>query len=140
MRRREFIALVSGAVAWPLSVRAQGQQPSQSHRIAFVSVYLPSDMTEKGGHPGFEALCAELRRLGYIEGHNLVVERYSTSGLKEPFSGLAAGVVLQKPNLIVAVDSRVVRALKLATTAIPIVGVMADPVAFGIVESLGKTN
>jgi putative tryptophan/tyrosine transport system substrate-binding protein len=85
MRRREFVAIVSGAVAWPLSGRAQAQQSSQSYRIAFVSPYLPGDMTEKGDHAGFRALCAELRRLGYIEDHNLVVERYSTSGLKEPF-------------------------------------------------------
>jgi putative ABC transport system substrate-binding protein len=85
MKRREFIALVGGAVAWPLSVRAQAQQPSQSRRIAFVFTHVPSDMTEKGGHPGFQALSAELRRLGYSEGHNLVVERYSSWGLKEPF-------------------------------------------------------
>jgi putative tryptophan/tyrosine transport system substrate-binding protein len=96
VRRREFIALVSGAVAWPLSVGAQAQQSSQSQRIALVSVFLPSDMSQEGGHPGFPALFAELRRLGYIEGHNLVVERYSASGLKEPFSELAATVVRSK--------------------------------------------
>jgi hypothetical protein len=62
----------------------------------------------------------------------------STSGLKEPFSELAASVVRQKPDLIIAVTSRVVRALKLATTAIPIVGVMTDPVAWRIVESLSR--
>jgi putative tryptophan/tyrosine transport system substrate-binding protein len=138
MNRRDFIAFVGGVVAWPLSVRAQAQQPSQSRRIAFVFTHLPSDMTEKGDHPGFQALSAELRRLGYSEGHNLVVERYSSWGLKEPFSELAVGVVRQKPDLIFAGSSRIVHALKLATTTIPIVGVMADPVAGGIVESLGR--
>jgi putative tryptophan/tyrosine transport system substrate-binding protein len=137
MNRREFIALVSGAVPWPLSVRAQAQQPSQSHRIAFVSTHLTSDMSEMG-HPGFQALYAELRRLGYIEGHNLVVERYSSWGHKEPFSELAASVVRQKPDLILAGTSRIVRALKLATTAIPVVGIMSDPVAWGIVESVSR--
>jgi putative ABC transport system substrate-binding protein len=95
-------------------------------------------MTEEGESPLFRAFFSELRRLGYIEGHNLVVERYSTWGLKEPFTELAASVVLQKPDLIVGFSSRVVHALKLATTAIPIVGLMADPVAVGIVESLSR--
>jgi putative ABC transport system substrate-binding protein len=47
-------------------------------------------------------------------------------------------VVHQKPDLIFAGTSRIVHALKLATTTIPIVGVMADPVAGRIVESLGR--
>ena len=133
MRRRKFIALVSGAVAWPPWVRAQ--QPSDSsHRIAWVSTRLPIDMTENN----YLALFAELRRLGYIEGRNLVIERYSTWGIKEPFSELAASVVRQKPDLIFAITARVVLALKMATTAIPIVGVMADPIAHGIVESLSR--
>ena len=133
MKRREFIALVSGAVARPVWVRAQ--QPSESsHRIAWVSTRLPSDMTEHN----YLALFAKLRRLGYIEGRNLVIERYSTWGIKEPFSELAASVVRQKPDLIFAITSRVVHALKMATTAVLIVGVMADPVAHGIVESLGR--
>ena len=138
MRRREFIALVSGAVAWPLSVSAQAQQPSQSHRIALVASVLPSDMTEEGERPLFRAFFSELRRLGYVEGHNIVVERYSTWGLKEPYSELAISVVRQKPDLIVAFSSRIVLALKMATTSIPIVGVMADPVAYGIVKSLSR--
>ena len=135
MKRREFIALVSGAFVWPVSVHAQAQQHSQSHRIAFVSTQLPRDITEDDF---YRPLFAELRRLGYIEGHNLVVERYSSWGHKEPFSELAASVVRQKPDLILAGTSRIVRALKLATTAIPIVGLMADPVAWGIVESLNR--
>ena len=132
MKRREFIVFVSGAAAWPLSIRAQAQQPSQPHRIAIVSVHLPSEMTDKGGLPFFQAFFAELRRLGYIEGHNLVVDRYSASGLKEPALELAASVVRQKPDLIFATGARVVRPLKLATTAIPIVGIMADPIAWGL--------
>jgi len=135
MKRRAFIALVSGAVAWPISVRTQAQQSSQSHRIALVSV---QDMSEMGDNPGFQALFAELRRLGYIEGHNLVIERYSALGLKESFSELAATVVRQKPDLIFADGARLVRPLKLATTSIPIVGVMSDPVTWGFVENLSR--
>jgi putative ABC transport system substrate-binding protein len=117
-------------------VLAQAQQPSQSHRIAFVSTQLPRDMAKDD--PLYRPLFAELRRLGYIEGHNLVVERYSIWGLKEPFSELATSIVHQNPDLIFAITARIVLALKLATTAIPIVGVVSDPVAWGIVESLGR--
>ena len=138
MKRREFIVFVSGAAAWPLSIRAQAQQPSQPHRIAIVSVHLPSEMTDKGGLPFFQAFFAELRRLGYIEGQNLVVDRYSALGLIEPFSELATSVVRQKPDLIFAEAARVVHALELVTIEIPIVGVMSDPVAWGIVESLSR--
>jgi putative ABC transport system substrate-binding protein len=95
-------------------------------------------MTEKGDNPRFRALFPELRQIGYVEGHNLVVERYSTLGAKEPFSDLAATVVRQKPDLILAVGTRIVHPLKLATTAIPIVGVMVDPVSWRIVESLSR--
>jgi putative ABC transport system substrate-binding protein len=124
-------------VAWPLSARAQAQQPSQLHRIAFVSQILSSNMTEKGGRD-FQVLFAELRRLGHIEGHNLFVERYSSLGLNDPFPELAASVVRQKHDLIFAVGARLIRPLKLATTEIPIVGVMSDPVASGIVGSLSR--
>jgi putative ABC transport system substrate-binding protein len=93
-------------------------------------------MTENS--PFYRVFFAELRRLGLIEGDNLVVERYSSSGLKEPFAELADKVVHQKPDLIFAVTSRFVRALKLATPTIPIVGVMGEPVAWGLVESLGR--
>jgi putative ABC transport system substrate-binding protein len=96
-------------------------------------------MIEKRDHPGFQAFFSEMRRLGYIEGHNLIVERYSTLGLKEPDSESAASAVRQKPDLIFA-TARVVRPLKLVTTSIPIVGVMADPVAWGVVESLSRPS
>ena len=53
-------------------------------------------------------------------------------------SELAASVVRQKPDLIFVAQASAVRALKLATTSIPVVGVTPDPVAYGIVESLGR--
>ena len=92
-------------------------------------------MTDTGS-PRFSSLFKELRRLGYVEGQNVVVERYSGAGQTEHYSELANEVVRHKPNLIVTITSRMVLNFKAATTAIPIVGLMADPVAFGIVESL----
>ena len=95
-------------------------------------------MNENTGSPTFQALFARLRQLGLIEGQNLSVQRYSFLGLKEPFAELAADVVREKPDVIYAVTTRMVRALKAATTTIPIVGFMADPLAYGLVTSLAR--
>jgi len=95
-------------------------------------------MNEDSGSPTFRVLFARLRQLGLIEGQNLSVQRYSFLGLNEPFTELAADVVRQKPDVIYAVSSRMVRALKEATATIPIVGLMADPLAFGLVISLAR--
>jgi putative tryptophan/tyrosine transport system substrate-binding protein len=80
MKRRQFITLLGGAAAmWPVAARAQ--QPAKVHRIAIVSPSVPvADMSETGDHPGYVALFKELRRLGNVEGRNLVVERYSAEG------------------------------------------------------------
>src|SRR6266566_9414718 len=80
VRRREFIGLLGGtAVTWPYAARAQ--QPTKVHRIAIVSPSATvAEMNETGEHFGFAALFKELRRLGYVEGQNLVVERYSAQG------------------------------------------------------------
>ena len=79
MRRREFITIFGGTAAtWPLAARAQ--QPSKMKRIAIVS---PSSMVSElsvSGRPYFRAFFEELSRLGYVEGQNLGVERYSGEG------------------------------------------------------------
>jgi putative ABC transport system substrate-binding protein len=135
MKRREFMTLVGGAAAtWPLGARAQ---QTKVYRIAIVH---PSsrvaDMSETSGPPTYKALFGELRRLGYVEGINLTVERYSGEGRTEHYAELASDVVRQKADLILVSSSRMVQNFKAATWTIPIVGLMADPVAFGIVISL----
>jgi putative tryptophan/tyrosine transport system substrate-binding protein len=134
MRRREFIA---GLLLAATKGRAQAQQPAKMHRIAIASPsILLADMTETGP-PGWRAFFAGLRRLGYIEGDNLTVERYSTDK-EERFAELARDVVDRKPDLIFASSSRMVLRFKVATTVIPIVGITADPLASGIVTNLAR--
>ena len=72
MRRRDFIKGIAVPTTWPLAARAQ--QTAKTHRIALVhpSVSI-ADMSESGANPNYTALFKELRRLGYIEGVNLVV-------------------------------------------------------------------
>jgi putative tryptophan/tyrosine transport system substrate-binding protein len=137
-RRREFIVALGGAaVAWPLAARAQ--QTEKVHRIAVVhpSVAVAA-MRESGDDPRYSALFKELRRLGYVEGKNLVVERYSAGGRPERYNELAYDVVRAKPDLIVASSNTLVLSLQAQTDTIPIVGIMADPVAFGNARSLAR--
>jgi putative ABC transport system substrate-binding protein len=137
MKRRVFIALVAGAVARPRA--ALSQQPTKVYRIAIVHPSRPvAQMTETGSLPVWRALFQELRQLGYVEGQNLVVERYSGEGRVQNYARLAHDVVDLKPDLILAMSSRMVRHFKTATTTIPIVGVFANPVGFGLVAGLAK--
>jgi putative ABC transport system substrate-binding protein len=137
--RREFITLLGGAAtsAWPLA--AHGQQSAKAYRIAIVhpSVSI-ADMSETGSNPYYTALFKALRRLGHVEGENLVVQRYSAEGREERYTELSQEVVRNNPNLIVAAASRLVLSFKAATNTIPIVATMADPVPFGIVNNIAR--
>jgi putative tryptophan/tyrosine transport system substrate-binding protein len=133
MKRREFIGLIGGAAVSPLAVWAQ--QPTRAKRIAIVS---PTDITS--GHPGYRALFEELRRLGYVEGQNLVVERYSAEGRTERYADLAANVARTNPDLILAVTGQLAFSFKKATATIPIIASTGDPVLGGIVTNIARPD
>ena len=97
MRRREFIKLVCGsAAAWPLGARAQ-RSPIQN-RIAIFHPAIPTThLNETGGGSAWPAFFAELRRLGHVEGENLIIERYSAEGHHERYAGLAREIVARNP-------------------------------------------
>src|SRR3979490_2745615 len=101
LKRREFITLVGGAVAaWPLPARAQ--QPATQHRIAIFHPAIPTTLlTETGGGSAWRAFFAELRRLGYVEGENLIIERYSAAAHHARYADLVREMVPRKPDLIV---------------------------------------
>jgi putative ABC transport system substrate-binding protein len=137
MRRRDFIATIGGAAAWPFTARAQ--QVGKVYRVAWVHPSSPvADLSENSGHRGYRALVEELRRLGYAEGRNLIFERYSGEGRTEQYSELAEQVVRTKPDLILTFTTRMVVRFKSATTAIPVVAITADPIASGIATSLAR--
>jgi putative ABC transport system substrate-binding protein len=138
MRRRDFITLVGGSVL-ALPIAAHAQQATNTYHIALVHPSISiADMKESGGNPYYGALFKELRRLGYIEGVNLVVTRYSGEGREERFPELCQEVVRTKPDVIVASSSRLVLAFKAATETVPVVATMADPVPFGIVTNIAR--
>ena len=130
MQRREFITLLGGAAAWPLAARAQ--QPATQPRIAmFHPAIPPALLTETGGGSAWRAFFGELRRLGYVEGQNLIIERYSAEGHHERYADVAREIVTRNPDLIVTGTNPVVTAFKAATSTIPIVAFMLDPLQSG---------
>jgi putative ABC transport system substrate-binding protein len=86
-----------------------------------------------------DALFDELRKLGRVEGTNLVVERKQADSRLDQLPGLAADLVRSKPDLIVAIGPQPARAAKDATSEIPIVILfVADPVGVGLASSLAR--
>jgi putative ABC transport system substrate-binding protein len=119
----------------PLALSAQ--QPAKVYRLAIVHPSLPvKEMNQT--NESFKALFGELRRLGYIEGQNLIVERYSGDGQTAHYAELASEVVRQRPDVILTFSVRMVKNFNAATATIPIVPSMGDPIADGLVDSLAR--
>ena len=139
MRRRTFIA---GLLVAATAGRAQSQRTAKVYRIARIYPAQPvAEAIKASKTQGSIAwfFFEELRRLGFVEGQNLVYERYSAEGRTDQFSELARDVVRSNPDLIFADGTFTVLALKAATTTIPIVSSsISDPVAVGIAASIAR--
>ena len=137
MKRREFIGLVGGAAAIPFAVQAQ-QRPLR-RRIAIFHPAIPiALLTETGGGTAWRAFFSQLRRLSYVEGENLIIERYSADGHHERYIELARQIVESSPDLIVTGTNRVVEVFKASTSKIPLVAFMLDPIEAGLVTNLSQ--
>src|SRR5882672_5967363 len=98
VRRREFVILLGGAVAaWPLDGWAQ--QATKIPVIAFVHPAFPvNTLVETGDNP-WRAFFGELRKLGYVEGKNLIIDRFSGDGISaQRFAEVVREVVSRKPD------------------------------------------
>src|SRR5579864_160820 len=125
-----------GAAAWPLMARAQ-QRTGQAGKMPRIGILTPEslasyEMTAKAFYEG-------LNELGYFEGKNLTIERREANWNPDRLSDLAADLVRQKVDIIVAWSTPAARAAKQATSTIPIVAsVMANPVEDELVASLAR--
>jgi ABC-type uncharacterized transport system substrate-binding protein len=131
MKRREFIALIGGAVAAPLAARAQ--QHTRVPRIGFLGFG-----SAAASAPRIEALRAGLRDHGYIDGKNVLIEfRWAESVDQLP--ALATELVGMNVDVIFAQSSTEVEPARQATRTIPIVFAFhADPVGIEHVASLSR--
>jgi putative ABC transport system substrate-binding protein len=132
MRRREFVGLVGGAVAWPGAARAQ--QPQRVRRIGVLS---PNDEnTNKDVLLGF---MQGLSESGWTDGRNLRVDVRYTGDSVDLAHRYAKELVDLKPEVILADSTPQTAALQRETRAIPIVFVLvSDPVGSGFVAGLPR--
>jgi putative tryptophan/tyrosine transport system substrate-binding protein len=132
-------AVAAGLLLAAAARSAWAQTSAKQHRIAVITSVIPANLiSETGGDSGSRLLLGELRRLGYVEGRNLVVERYSAEGHPERLPSVAREAVDHKPDLIVAIGGTVAHAVAAATITMPIVATFADPVGSGLVASLAR--
>ncbi len=121
---------VAALVSILLPFGAAAQAPDRTARIGMLCPV-------RCAGPGYAAFEDELRKLGWIEGQNLVIERRALEGRYERVVEIAAEVVRSRPDLIVGPGAPIARALKEATSEIPIAfSFVGNPVQLGLVQSL----
>jgi putative ABC transport system substrate-binding protein len=130
MRRREFITLLGGAVAWPLAARAQ--QRAGPRRIGMLRF-------SKQDQAVIDSLLRGLQALGYVDGKNVAIEYRDADGNYERFSEAVNELVKLSPDVIFSFGGEQAPVVKAATSTIPIVVVVSnDPVESGLVASLAR--
>ena len=129
----KILALALCTVLAALSFPAEAQQPKKIPRIGYLGG--GSIDLEKAW---FDAFRQGLRELGYLEGKNIVVEQRYAAGRYDQLPELAAELIRLNVDVILAASTPVAVGAKKATSSIPIVMVVADPIGTGLVSSLAK--
>jgi putative ABC transport system substrate-binding protein len=129
IRRREFIAGLGSAAAWPVVARAQqGALPV----IGYLS-------PTTAGSPYIAAFRKGLSEVGFIEGRNIAIEYRFANNAPDRLAELAADLVRRRVNVIATIGMQASAAAKGATAKIPIVfRTGADPVRYGLVAQFNK--
>jgi ABC-type uncharacterized transport system substrate-binding protein len=134
MRRREFIALIGGAAAWPLAARAQ-----QAERMRRIGMLLPGAADDAEFQTRIGAFLQGLERSGWTIGRNVRIDTRWAGADAASIRRHAVELAALAPDVILAHGESTVAPLLQATRTVPIVfPVVADPVAAGFVDSLAR--
>lgn len=132
MRRREFIMLVAGAAAYPLSTSAQGN-------VRRIGVLAGGRSSDPESQAGYQKLRQRLGELGWEQERNIHIEYRWWAGDPNVADAQAAELVKWGPDVLLAIGTPSVEALRRRAPTLPIIfTVVADPVGAGFVQSLGK--
>jgi putative ABC transport system substrate-binding protein len=134
--RRELLGGVMTVAAAGSSLSAE---TSKIYRVSLVSASSPiSEISENAKLPVFPAFLKELRRLGYVEGKNLIVLRHSAEGKLDRHDAMIRETVAETPDAILVPGVPLALGFKAATKTIPLVVVTTDPLSSGLVSSLAR--
>jgi putative tryptophan/tyrosine transport system substrate-binding protein len=136
MRRREFIAGLGGAVAWPLPAWAQ-----QGDRVRRIGVLMGGDENDPLFRPPYSAFTQALADLGWTDGRNVRIDVRWYGADNDRIRALAQELVGLQPEIILAAAETVTAAIQRETATIPIVFAnVTDPVALRIVARLDRPS
>jgi putative tryptophan/tyrosine transport system substrate-binding protein len=134
MKRREFIAGLGSAVAWPVVARAQ-----QEERIRRIGILMAFDESDPKAKSYLAVFADELSKLGWTDGRNLRSDIRWAAGKVDRLRALAKELVELRPDVIFTSNSPETAALQRETQTIPIVFVLVgEPVEQGFVQSLAR--
>ena len=134
MRRREFIAVLGGAVAWPLAAHAH--EPEQ---VRPIGVLIPMAADDPEGKARLAAFLQGLQQLGWADGRNARIETRWAGAKADDIHKHAAELAALAPDVILAHGTSTARPLLQVTRIVPIVFVnVIDPVGGALVDSLAR--
>lgn len=141
-------SLLAGLAAAPVAASlARAQAPAGAKRIAIASATLTTEAMVEGnlGDPGWNAFFAELKAQGFTAGTNVVFERYSGAQYNfvrrlqgARWSAIGAAIANTKPDVVFATSSYIARGAATTTETLPVVFLVGDPVAAGLVSDLAR--
>lgn len=125
MRRRDFIGLVIGGVAWPLPARTQ-----RSNKMGILNL--------RAGATTVAVMRPAWQRLGYTEGHSVLLRAAQGEGSR--FPSLIAELINEGSGVLIAVGAEAVRAASQTAGAVPVVAIdlETDPVRAGFARTIAR--